>query len=373
MPAAPASHASAAASSARAPSARTRIRTKATTLALVLLATTLLPGCYLAHLAEGQLRLLRAARPIEEVLADPAAPPEVRHALAEVAPVLEYGRAIGLDVDGQYRTYAAWPGDRVVTALVAARPGEIEAAGFWYPIVGTVPYKGFFDLERAEREAARLRARGLDTCLVPVPAYSTLGWFRDPVATPLVRRGPGPLAETLLHELVHATVFVADDADWNEGVATFVGQEGAVRFFAARDGDGAAEQERQRIADERAVARALRALHDRVAALYREPASPARDAARAAASDTTRTALAALPLQVLDPAAVAATAQLGDACLALAATYEADLDLYARRLAAQGGDLAAFVASLRAAAEADDPRRALGLPPRPEATEAAGR
>jgi predicted aminopeptidase len=347
------------------------MRAKAPALALLLLAPMLLPGCYLAHLAEGQLRLLRAARPIEDVLADPATPSDVREALAQVAPVLDYARTLGLDVGRQYRTYAPWPGDRVVTALVATRPGEVEPAGFWYPIVGEVPYKGFFDAARAEAEAARLRERGLDTCLVPVPAYSTLGWFADPVATPLLRRGQGPLTETLLHELVHATVFVPDDADWNEGVATFLGQEGSVRFFAARDGDGAAAAERRRIADERAVARELRALRDRVLALYREPDGPARAEARAHASQATRAVLAALPLATLDPAAVAAAAPLNDACLALAATYEADLDEYARQLAARGGDLAAFLEAVRAAAEADDPRRALGLPPRPETADAS--
>jgi predicted aminopeptidase len=343
------------------------MRAKAGALALALLAPMLLSGCYLAHLAEGQLRLLRSARPLDEVLSDPTTPADVRAALAEVAPVLDYARALGLDVGRQYRTYADWPGDRVVTALVTTRPGEVRAHGFWFPIVGTVPYKGYFDPARAEAEATRLRGRGLDTCLVAVPAYSTLGWFADPVATPLLRRGPGPLVETLLHELVHATVFVADDADWNEGVATFVGQEGAVRYFAARDGDGAAEAERRRIADERAVARVLRELHARVGALYAgEPDSPARDAARAAASDEARAALAALPLRTLDPAAVAAAARLNDACLALAATYEADLDAYARRLADEGDDLAALVAAIRAAAGASDPRAALGLPPRPD-------
>jgi predicted aminopeptidase len=333
---------------------------------LVLLAPIALSGCYLAHLADGQLRLLRSARPIDAALADPATPPDVRTALAEVEPVLAYARALGLDVGRQYRTYAPWPGDRVVTALVATRPDEVRPAGFWFPIVGRVPYKGFFDPARAEAEAQRLRARGFDTCLVAVPAYSTLGWFADPVTTPLLRRGPGPLVETLLHELVHATVFVADDADWNEGVATFVGQEGSVRYFAARGGDGAAAAERRRIADERAVARVLRGLHARVAALYREPPSPARDAARAAAGDAARAALAALPLATLDPARVAAAARLNDACLALAATYQGDLDAYARRLAEASGDLSAFVSAVRAAAEARDPRGALGLPPRPD-------
>lgn len=288
----------------------------------------------------------------------------MRDALAEVAPVLAYARALGLDVGRQYRAYAAWPGDRVVTALVATRPGEVRAAGFWFPIVGRVPYKGFFDPARAAAAAARLEARGLDTCLVAVPAYSTLGWFPDPVVTPLLRRGRGVLVETLLHELVHATVYVNGDADWNEGIATFVGQEGAVRYLAAHDGEEAASAERRRIADERAVARVLRTLHERVEAIYREPPSPARDAARAAASADARAALGALALTTLEPGAVAAAARLDDACLALAATYEADLDAYARRLAAEGGDLHALLAAIRAATRTDDPRGALGLPPR---------
>lgn len=324
----------------------------------------LLPGCYFADLAGGQLRLLRAAQPLDTVLADAATDPIVRDALALVDPVLGYARALGLDVTDQYRTYAEWPGDRVVTTLVATRPLEVEPAGFWFPIVGRLPYKGYFDAERAETEAARLRAAGLDVCVVPVPAYSTLGWFADPVTTPLLRGGSGRLVETLLHELVHATVFLPDDAALSEGVATFIGQEGAIRFFADHVGPEAAAAERLRIADERRIARELAALRERVLALYdANAAGPDVDGDRAALSDAARTALAALPLTSFDPEAVAATARLNDACLALAATYHADLDAFADRLAALAGDLPAFIAEVRAAAETDDPRRALGLPP----------
>lgn len=288
----------------------------------------------------------------------------VRDALELVDPVLAHARALGLDVTDQYRTYAEWPGDRVVTTLVATRPREVEPAGFWFPIVGRLPYKGYFDATRAEAEAARLRDDGLDVCVVPVSAYSTLGWFADPVTTPLLRRGAGRFVETLLHELVHATVFVADEAALSEGVATFIGQEGAIRFFADHVGPEAAAAERRRIADERAIARELGALRERVLALY-DPAAaaPDLDRERAALSDATRTALAALPLTSFDPAAVAAAARLNDACLALAFTYHADLGAYAARLAALGGELPAFVAEVRAAAETDEPRRALGLPP----------
>jgi len=324
-----------------------------------------LPGCYLAHLAHGQARLLFASRPIPEVIGDPASAPELRDALALVEPTREFARDLGLQLGRQYTSYAAWPGDRVVTSVVATRPGEVDAAGFWFPLVGSVPYKGFFDPARAEAEAAGLRARGLDTCVVPVPAYSTLGWLDDPVTGPMLRAGPGFLVETVIHELVHATVYVPSDADFDEGVATFIGQEGALRFFA---GDPAAEaRERARITDERAAARVVSELRARIAALYAEPDTAERPARRAALEREARTALEALPLHGAGAPRWAAEIPLNDACLALAGSYERDLDAYAARLAAEGGDLHGFVAEVRAAASAPDPRAALGLPIAPTA------
>jgi predicted aminopeptidase len=319
-----------------------------------------LPGCYLTHLAGGQARVLLASRPIPEVLRDPTSGPALRDALSLVAPTRDFARGLGLRVAGQYTSYAAWPGDRVVTSLVATRPGEIDAAGFWFPLVGTVPYQGFFDASRAEAEAARLRARGLDTCLVPVPAYSTLGWFDDPVTQPMLGAGPGNLVEVLIHELVHATVYVPSDADFDEGVATFIGQEGALRFFA---GDAEAEaREQARIADQRAVAGVVSELRARVAALYAAPDTGSRRTRRSELESEARAALAALPLATPAAARWAAATPLNDACLALAGTYERDLGAYGARLAALGGDLHAFVAAVRAAAEAPEPRAALGLP-----------
>jgi predicted aminopeptidase len=294
------------------------------------------------------------------VLGDPATPREVRDALALVDEVRAFADALGFAVARQYRSYAAWPGDRVVTALVATEPASVEPRGFWFPIVGTVPYKGFFDLARAEREAAALRERGLDTCLVPVPAYSTLGWFADPVTQPMLRGGVGRFVETLLHELTHATVFEASDADFNEGVATFVGQEAAVRFFGARGDAEAAARERQRVRDDRAVAAVVGALRERIAALYEaEGDAPAVARARAALEHETRARLAALPLASRDAAALAGAISLRDACLALAGTYERDLPLWARRLAQLDDDLPAFLAAAVDAARAGDPRAAL--------------
>lgn len=322
-------------------------------------------GCYYTHLAEGQLRLLRAERPIDQVLADPATSEEVRSSLALVADVLPFAASLGLHVDGQYTDYAAWPGDRVVTALVATEPRHIDPAGFWFPVIGRMPYKGYFDPARAEREAERLRARGLETCLVPVPAYSTLGWLDDPVTQPMLRRGAGAFVETLLHELMHATAFVSGDADWNEGVATFVGEEASLRFFAARGG-AEAERERARVADERAIAHIVAKLRERVAALYEAPASAATSLERAQLEEAARAALRALPLTTADPALVAERTPLADPCLAIRGTYERDLPLWQQRLAALGGDLPRFITEARAAAQTEDPRAGLAggaLPP----------
>ena len=365
-PLAPAAQASATTRSAsRRWRARTRRHTKASATGALLLALLGAPGCYYAHLAAGQARLLLARRPLDAALTDATLEPGLRERLALVREVRAFAPSLGLRLGGQYTSYAEWPGDRVVTTVVATRPGEIEAAGFRFPIVGKVPYKGFFDAARANAEAARLRARGLDVCVVPVPAYSTLGWFDDPVTTPLLRLPPGKLVETLLHELVHATVFAESAARFNEGVATFVGQEAALRFFAEREGPDAAREE-ERVGESRAVLDVLGRLRTAIAELYAGPAVPARDHARAALTEAARAALAALPLRLGDPARLARDAELGDACLALVGTYQADLPAYAERLGVLGGDLAGFLAEAGRAAREPDPRAALlGAAPAP--------
>jgi len=266
---------------------------------------------------------------------------------------------LGLAVGDQYTHYVPWPGDRVLTNLVATPPGSLEPYSFHYPFVGALPYRGFFDPDRAEVAAESLRARGYDVCLSAVPAYSTLGWLADPVTEPMLQWGPETLVEMLLHELVHTTVFVKDDARLNEGLATFVGQEGAVRFFAAHDGAKRAERERARVRDDRRVAAATADFRAEVVQLYQEPAGPARRERRAAFTERAKENIAALPLETRDAARLAAGARLNDACLALAATYEGDLAAYADLLDALGGNLEAFIERARAASEEENPRIAL--------------
>lgn len=359
-PAAPASKASAATRSATSPAgAQTVRRTKAWLACALALSSLATQGCYLTHLASGQWRLLRARQPIEEVLAEPSTDEPLRASLRLVERTREYARKLGLDVSGQYTSYVPWPGDRVITSVVAAEPGSVEAHEFWFPLVGSVPYRGFFDVERAEAEAQRLRAEGFDVCLAPVRAYSTLGWFDDPVTGPMLAMGDGRLVEMLLHELVHATVFVASQPDFNEGIANFFGQEASVRFYSDAGESEAAARRRQEVEERHAIDAVVLALRDAVEALYATAdAGPAREASRAELEAETRAALARLPLATRDSARLAEVARLNDACLAISATYTADLPAYARALAARE-NLEALLEDLRAAARTSNPREEL--------------
>jgi predicted aminopeptidase len=335
--------------------------------ALALLALGLMgigtTGCYLGHVAAGQLRLLHQRRPIVEVLADPSTPPDLRERLSVVPRVREFAVDLGLDVGGQYTSYVDWPGDRIVTTVVATRPGELDPAGWYFPVVGRVPYKGFFDSERARAEVERQRAQGRDVCEFAVPAYSTLGWFDDPVTGPMLRGAEGRAVETIVHEFVHATVFIRSDADFNEGVASFVGEEASVLFYSEADRPDDARRERRQVEDGRRIQAERLGLRRQVAELYGStPPGPQREATRADLERGARQAIAALPLSSRGAAAAAAEMPLNDACLALSSTYAADVDGYDRTLRRLRGDLRAFVALLRTAASAPDPRAALLAP-----------
>ena len=316
-------------------------------------------GCYYGHLAAGQTRLMWASRPIDAVLDDAETSEELRSKLELVRAATRYADELGLEVSGQYTTYVPWPGDRVVTTVVATRPAEVEPAGFWFPILGTLPYKGYFEPERAEREADRLRERGLDVCLSPVAAYSTLGWLDDPITEPMLQSSDGRLVETIVHELVHATVYAKDEPAFNESIATFIGQEASIAFF---DDAQRAERELARVRDARIVARILGRFRQDVEAFYAsEPADAVSLLERAAMEARVRSQLSELSLEGRDRDSMRRLVQrlrLNDACLALRGTYTDDLEHHAEVFAALGSDLTALISRLRAAAKTDDPRAA---------------
>ena len=208
----------------------------------------LLSGCLGAHYAlqagAGQFELWAQARPLDEVIESDRTPPRVRRLLGEVAGMKRFGEAHGLRPTSSYQRYVKLDRPSVVYAVSACPELSLQARVWRFPIVGSVPYLGWFDQRSASDLAAGLREEGLDVDVRGVPAYSTLGWFDDPVLSSMLGAGPdalGRLADTVLHESVHATVYVAGQAHFNEGLASFAGRRLAALWLEERLGKGAPE------------------------------------------------------------------------------------------------------------------------------------
>ena len=289
-------------------------------------------------------------------MSSPETPATLKSQLVSIEASREYAKELGLDVDDQYTDYVAWPHDRIITNLVVTEPGSVEAHPFSYVWVGQLPYRGFFDQEWAEREAESFRENGFDVCLSPVSAYSTLGFFADPITDPMLRRGEGPAVETVLHEFVHATVFVDNDADLNESAASFIGEEASVSFYA-QDPEKKT-QRRSEVADKRLIRAALLDFRTQLQRLYDGPPEAEAALSRAQLEESFRASVAALPLATQDPEWVAQNLRLNDACLALVGTYGADIAQHQQIYRAMDEDLPAYIARLKEAANAKDPRAA---------------
>jgi predicted aminopeptidase len=144
-----------------------------------------------------------------------------------------------LDVGRSYTSFSQLESDTLALVLSAARRDQLTPKTWWFPIVGTVPYKGYFSEDAAMKEQVKLEEDGFDTFLRPTSAFSTLGWFADPLLSSLIRLDEVDLVETVLHELSHNHLFVKGRVRFNESFATFVGRAGAIEFFCNRQGGGA--------------------------------------------------------------------------------------------------------------------------------------
>ena len=199
----------------------------------------LLNGCatvrYYGHVAHGQAELLLARRPISRVLADPRTPPLLarRLALAEQARRFASSR-LDLPDNRSYTSYVALDRPYVAWNVFAAPRFSVEAVPQCFPIAGCVAYRGYFRASLARQRAEALRHRGLDVWVSPVPAYSTLGWFTDPILSSMMRWDDDELAGTLFHELAHQQVYVKGDTAFNESFASFVEREGLREWRASR-------------------------------------------------------------------------------------------------------------------------------------------
>ena len=209
-------------------------------IAVIALAPILLSGCYFARAAFVEGRILWNRKPIDDVLARKDLEPDIRTKLETVLAVRKFAAdQLGENVGGAYKSIAPVDQNAIVYVVMAAPRDSLTPYTWWFPIVGRVPYRGYFDKSDALAEAASLEAQGLDTMVRPSIAFSSLGFFDDPLLTNLLKLDRVELAGVLIHELFHRTYYLASDAMFDESAANYVGSAGAVAFFAATDGESA--------------------------------------------------------------------------------------------------------------------------------------
>ena len=247
--------------------------------ALLLAVVLLLNGCgigHLWHLAKGQADLLRQRRPVHEALQGDRLSVAERDKIRLVLKVRAFGiEHLGLHDSATYTTFVHLDRPFVSYNLTASPVDAIEPYVWRYPVVGRMPYQGFFSKDAALAAQRELQQRGYDTYLRGVRAYSTLGYFADPILSSMLTYPDGVLIETILHEMLHQTVWIKGRVSFNESLASFVGQKGAEAYLAHHDGvDSPAHRD---YLDRRAAADLLRAhlqqLIARLQELYQKPAS----------------------------------------------------------------------------------------------------
>jgi predicted aminopeptidase len=319
---------------------------------LLLAAVALLSGCaqigYLGQAASGHLRLVGAAKPVEELVQDPALDADLRARLHLSQRLRDFAaRELGLPDNASYRRYADLQRGAAVWNVVAAPELGLRLKTWCYPVMGCAGYRGFFDKAAAEAYAAALREAepGLEVLVYGVPAYSTLGWAwlfgGDPLLNTFIRYPEGELARMIFHELAHQVAYAADDTEFNESFATAVERLGVEAWLAAQ-GDAAARAQYRR-GDERrerfrTTALAYRA---RLKALYESPLdTAAKRAAKAALFAELR----------VDPALDGHAqwrANANNASLAIQAAYNALTPEFEALFERRGRDWAVFYAEVR--------------------------
>ncbi|MBK7890383.1 MAG: aminopeptidase [Bdellovibrionales bacterium] len=201
---------------------------------------TLCSACqapYLVKSAWSQVGLLNSREPLEKVLAKPELADAVRTKLLLARDAKLFAETeLGLKKTQNYESYVELGRSHVSYVVSAAPKNRLEHFEWWFPFVGSVPYKGYFNPDDAKEEAESLRKENLDVVVRGVSAYSTLGWFRDPILSSMLRYTDYDLANTIIHEAVHATLYIKSNADFNERLATFIGNIGAELFFLKREG-----------------------------------------------------------------------------------------------------------------------------------------
>jgi predicted aminopeptidase len=312
--------------------------------ALLVVATPL--GRYIARAAWEEGRILRARRPITEMVRDANVDSVTRAKLSLVLEARRYAvDSLGLPAGKAFTQFTQLDRDTLVLVLSGARRDALVSKTWWFPVVGRLPYKGYFDTKDALAAERALAKDGYDTYLRPAPAFSTLGWFNDPLLSSSLRADSVDLVNTVIHELTHNRYFAKNEAVFNESFANFVGARGAERFFLARGDTASALASVNRWADDRVLGAYWAALYRDLDSTFRAHPGDSLRAARLALRDSAYAAARRVLVDSIAPLLrtiapeYTQRVRLDNAALMARRIYLTDLEAFERVYAEEGADL----------------------------------
>jgi predicted aminopeptidase len=332
--------------------------------AIVGVAVVSVAGCaFYWQAIGGEFDLLRKRTPIDKLLADPAVDAKTKTELTAVAEIRKFAVTDLLLPDNKsYTTYVALDRPYVVWNVVAAEQFSVQPKRWCFPVAGCVSYRGFFDRADAERFEKELVSEGYDTSSGGSSAYSTLGYFADPVLSTMLGGGELYVASTLFHELAHQKLYVKNDSEFSEAFATAIEEYGTERWLVARGNDTALAAYQRRLAHRAEFAKLISTQQDRLRTVFatNEPVEQKR-ADKAHAFDTMRADYAALKERWGGSGEYDAwfAQPLNNAALASVATYRRWVPALRARIDAVG--LAEFYADAAELAKLKAPERAARL------------
>jgi predicted aminopeptidase len=312
-------------------------------------------ACYISRGAWEEAKILSRRQPISAILTDPSTPAPLRAKLEVVEAARRFAHdSLGLNTGQSFTSYSHVEHDTLVLVLSAAYRDRLVPYTWWFPIVGRVPYKGFFDFSAGRRAAADLESRGFDVYLRPSSAFSTLGFFNDPLLNTTLAADSLELANTVIHEVTHNTYYAPGSVPFNESFASFVGARGAAALFRTRGDSAAAARVDARWQDDKLLgsfwARLSHTLdsafkaHPGDAAQYRGARLAVRDSIYARARATLVDSIAPR-LTTISPL-YAQRVKLDNAALLARRVYGSGLDSFDELWARNGYDLRATIVEI---------------------------
>jgi predicted aminopeptidase len=315
-------------------------------------------ACYLSRGAWEEAKILSRRQPIAELVGDPRTSKEAKEKLKVVLAAREYAKdSLKLRARDSFTTYSRLDHDTLVLLVSAAYRDTLKPYTWWFPIVGRVPYKGYFDFDAARRAAKDLAADGFDVYVRPSDAFSTLGFFNDPLLNTTLRGDSLSLANTVIHELTHNTFYASGQAPFNESFAMFVGARGGAAFFRSRGQEAAAAKLDAEWEDDKLLARFWARVINSLDSAY--AAHPGSKEDRIAARDTVYLRARLALVQEIAPALktisprYAQRVPLDNASLLARRVYASDLDVFDLIYEKEGRDLKRTIGRVIALAKSE--------------------